>query len=800
MKLQTTIAVLVVVIACAIAEPNKCVASEPPFQPYTYRAGPLLTTAVAADEEKLQLIMVVEGRSIRRADYTTVVAGGAAAASAEYVTGNETWSPAILDGNLTVAQYHTITAITVFSQIQTGIYLAYLMDNGYIRVIDFGTYQVATIAGSGTVGTTDGGGGAANFLGNDNPTFLAVAHKLGTTVYVTQPAVPCIRKVNSVTRAVSTVYGSCAGPTTGQFKKPGAMVTVLRTTPHMLYVSDDGTHRITKIDPDVGEWSTVARTSGLVSAINFAKDSSVLGLKANEPCKMYHVTDAELKLLNDESEATPAACVGTPSAVMQFQTSVFAMMMYGNLTSPLWGVDECKLPSDSSAAGAYEAPLELQVIVIIVSVVVFFLIVTAAIVILLLMRRKKRLEADAATREGELEENKGSQELTGSSLPNTMSAQAAEANPLSSRLKKSVDQASLFSGSEMVIAAISRGDFHPEQDPEAVALEIEKHNQRCAAVASGEYQKGKIMGRGANGTVFSVMLTDGSTIAMKEIGLGGSYDEIMGQTADVEREMKMLSTLRHPNIVMYYGAVVESELMQVKLFMELVTGGSLGSLVRNQQHRLSETPVKRFMMQIVEGLAFIHERGFVHRDLKAENVLIDPASGKVKLADFGTAKSVGNMTKGAQTVIGTPLFMAPEVIAPVMTDADEDDVGDEVGYGKKADVWSLGIMAAELLNQGKLPWPHVVGAGHAFMHISSAQGIPILPEGISDEAAGFIRRCTQREPKDRPHVAELKLDPWLSEDFSQPGTTSSPHHGTAHGPVEDAADMPATLARSSVVQ
>jgi mitogen-activated protein kinase kinase kinase 1 len=323
----------------------------------------------------------------------------------------------------------------------------------------------------------------------------------------------------------------------------------------------------------------------------------------------------------------------------------------------------------------------------------------------------------------------------------------------------------------MVIADISRGDFSPQADPEAIAAELQKHNDRCAAVATGTYQKGKLMGRGANGSVYSVLLTNGSTIAMKEVGLAGSHQEISDQTHDVEQEMKMLSTLRHVNIVMYYGAVVDNDNMQIKLFMELISGGSLGSLVRNQRERLSEEPVKRFMIQIVEGLAFMHERGFVHRDLKSDNVLIDTASGRIKLTDFGTAKSVGNMTKGAQTVIGTPLFMAPEIIAPMMVDKEEVHP-DEVGYGKKADVWSLGIMAAELLDKGRLPWPNFVGPGHAFMHISSDQGIPIPPSSISDEAIGFIRRCTQRNPNERPHVAELKLDPWLTSAFtvSAPGS------------------------------
>jgi serine/threonine protein kinase len=339
-----------------------------------------------------------------------------------------------------------------------------------------------------------------------------------------------------------------------------------------------------------------------------------------------------------------------------------------------------------------------------------------------------------------------------------------------SHIKKAVREASLFSGSEMVIAQVSRGDFGADEDPELVAAELLKHNDRCAAVATGTYQRGKVLGRGANGIVYTVVHQDGSTIAMKEVGLAGSADEIIEQTVDVEREMKMLSSLRHPNIVMYYGAVVDSEHMQVKLFMELITGGSLGGLVRGLDERLGEVPVKQFMRQIVEGLSFVHERGFVHRDLKSDNVLIDNATGCVKLADFGTAKSVTNATKAAQTVIGTPLFMAPEMIVPMMS--EEELADDEIGYGKKADVWSLGILTAELLDRGKMPWPNFASAGHAFVHINSPKGIPMVPEGVSSEAAAFIARCTMRNPAERPTVRSLMLDPWLLHNSSSAAASS----------------------------
>jgi serine/threonine protein kinase len=288
------------------------------------------------------------------------------------------------------------------------------------------------------------------------------------------------------------------------------------------------------------------------------------------------------------------------------------------------------------------------------------------------------------------------------------------------------------------------------------------HDTRCAAVAAGRYQKGKIIGRGAAGAVYSVMLADGSTVAMKEMPMGGADEAAMlAQVEVVEREMALLSTLQHPHVIVYFGVVADRQNYVLKLFMELMTGGSLGALIRGMAQRLGEATVVAFMRRIVEGVCFIHEHGVLHRDLKADNVLIDPATGNVKLSEFGTAKAVANATQTAHAastmMVGTPLFMAPEVISPASTEP-----GDALGYGKKADVWSLGIMAAEVLDRGNVPWPAFAGAGQALLHISGAAGVPVVPDNVSAAAGDFIRRCTQRDPADRPSAADLLDDPWLS--------------------------------------
>jgi len=161
----------------------------------------------------------------------------------------------------------------------------------------------------------------------------------------------------------------------------------------------------------------------------------------------------------------------------------------------------------------------------------------------------------------------------------------------------------------------------------------------------------------------------------------------------------------------------------------------------------------------VRGLAYIHEHGVIHRDLKCDNIMRDAATGQVKLADFGTAKSVGSAagaSRAAQTMIGTPYFMAPEILAAMTVEEAE------AGYGVKADIWSLGITVAELLDRGNPPWPAFPTPAHAFLHIANPEAAPVLPAHIGGHAADFIRCCTERDPRRRASALELLEHPWMA--------------------------------------
>ena len=286
----------------------------------------------------------------------------------------------------------------------------------------------------------------------------------------------------------------------------------------------------------------------------------------------------------------------------------------------------------------------------------------------------------------------------------------------------------------------------------------QEHAERQRMVDQGEYQKGKLLGRGANGAVYAAILNSGATIAMKTMMLDGDGDHIREQMRSIGREMDVIRKLSHPNLVTYYGTRADWENHQILIFMELVSGGSLGGMVRSLADPLNEVTCKRFVAQITAGLAYMHSKNIVHRDLKSDNVLFDSATGTVKIADFGTAKVLAaDKAKAAvaSTIIGTPYFMAPEMLLGLEEEG-------QAGYATKVDVWSLGIMVGELMNRGQAPWPSFSNPAQAFMHIATPTSVPQIPERLSEAGRDFMRQCTLRDPQQRPSAEDLLSHPWIA--------------------------------------
>jgi serine/threonine protein kinase len=276
------------------------------------------------------------------------------------------------------------------------------------------------------------------------------------------------------------------------------------------------------------------------------------------------------------------------------------------------------------------------------------------------------------------------------------------------------------------------------------------------------WKRGELLGTGAFGRVYlGLNEADGTLMAAKQIPLtnyqSGGMDEILDS---MEREITLMSRLRHENIVQYIGSqrdeYVKANSHQheefLTIFMEYVPGGSITSLLR-KFGRFNETLVRLYTKQILTGLAYLHAHAVVHRDIKGGNVLVD-RSGVCKLSDFGASKSLDTLETatatehGPKSLRGTPAFMAPEVVK-------------QTGYGRKSDVWSVGCTVIEMIT-GKPPWSNYDNPVAAMFAIAVSNEMPQLPPDLSPEAVDFLQLCFKRDPVQRPTAAELLRHPFIA--------------------------------------
>lgn len=259
---------------------------------------------------------------------------------------------------------------------------------------------------------------------------------------------------------------------------------------------------------------------------------------------------------------------------------------------------------------------------------------------------------------------------------------------------------------------------------------------------------GPPLGKGSYGTVYLGILSTGKLVAVKYINVATSKDD---ELQSVKSEVHMLMDLVHPNIIRYYGAHSMDGTMLI--FMEFAVGGSLTSILRKFSV-LTEPVMQLYTYQILSGLLYLHNKGVVHRDIKGENILID-GDGVSKLADFGCSKALADLANASQagcgTLVGSPFYMAPEVIRSEV-------------YGTKADIWSVGCTVVEMLNGGEPPWKsNFENAYSAMFYVGSTTDIPPIPEETSELCRNFLHRCFERDVAKRASAEELLHHEWLQK-------------------------------------
>ncbi|KAF2842395.1 Ssk2-type MAP kinase [Patellaria atrata CBS 101060] len=288
------------------------------------------------------------------------------------------------------------------------------------------------------------------------------------------------------------------------------------------------------------------------------------------------------------------------------------------------------------------------------------------------------------------------------------------------------------------------------------------------------WQQGQFVGGGTFGSVYAAINLDtGHLMAVKEIRL---QDPQMIPTivSQIRDEMGVLQVLDHPNIVQYYG--IEPHRDKVYIFMEYCSGGSLAGLLEHGRIE-DETVIMVYALQMLEGLAYLHESHVVHRDVKPENILLDH-NGVIKFVDFGAAKVIarqgrtvaaGEQTRGRErSMTGTPMYMSPEVIKGHTSS----------GRLGAVDIWSLGCVILEMAT-GRRPWASLDNEW-AIMYNIAQGNPPQLPtrDQLSEAGIVFLKKCFERDPGKRASAAELLQDEWIMTLRNQlaldPGTPQTP--------------------------
>uniref|UniRef100_A0A0C9QM28 mitogen-activated protein kinase kinase kinase n=1 Tax=Wollemia nobilis TaxID=56998 RepID=A0A0C9QM28_9CONI len=257
------------------------------------------------------------------------------------------------------------------------------------------------------------------------------------------------------------------------------------------------------------------------------------------------------------------------------------------------------------------------------------------------------------------------------------------------------------------------------------------------SVTPGQWQKGKRLGSGTFGTVYEGFNREtGDMCAMKEVPHIPDDSQSSESIKHLGQEINLLSQLKHPNIVQYYGSETLED--RLYIYLELVPGGSIYKILR-EYGPLKEPVIRIYTRQILSGLAYLHSKNTVHRDIKGANLLVD-TSGRVKLADFGMAKHISGPSCPS-SFKGSPYWMAPEI----MTQSSP-------GHDLAVDIWSLGCTIIEMAT-GNPPWSEYEGAAAMFKVFKNE--VPPIPDCLSHEGRDFVKCCLRQNPAERATASEL---------------------------------------------
>jgi NIMA (never in mitosis gene a)-related kinase len=246
----------------------------------------------------------------------------------------------------------------------------------------------------------------------------------------------------------------------------------------------------------------------------------------------------------------------------------------------------------------------------------------------------------------------------------------------------------------------------------------------------------KQLGQGSYGTVYKVKrLSDGKNYALKTVNLTSLSQR---HREDSVNEIRIMASVVSPFIIGFYESMVQDR--RLCIITEYAKLGDLAHLIsrRKQNKRpFKEDAIWRFMLQALEGLRVLHERGIIHRDLKSANVLV-AAPDLFKIGDLGIS-TVLQQRELAKTQIGTPMYLAPEVWK-------------KKPYNEKCDIWSLGVLIYEMAT---FTYPYNArNARDLSVKVCTARA-PHITDNYSRDLSHVVQLMLTQNPVMRPSVVDL---------------------------------------------